>query len=237
VTLPAGFPSSAGPARDAAILAAVRAGDTTYEWANVTTAAGEHTGVFNVLADGLKLGGVRLAGSAALCQQIADVLGASLATPRLLDEAWMQAALRIAPAIIVPNSSDTITMAQHSAKIDAATAASSEVSGLVMPVGKPWVLARAISEARAALYGWQSGQPIPGVPLHASPATPGVYVVQPLSGVHAPDYVDYSSSVWLVSRTCSVDGVQRDLWDVLRDPALASLCSHEGALTVVRQPG
>jgi hypothetical protein len=234
VSLPDLFPSGAGPLRDAAILAAVRAGTIEYAWSAVTTSYGSHSATFQVFSDGLKLGGVRLTGSASLCQQVADLLNCCLPTPRLLDEAWLQAGLRIPPAIISPNSSDTATLVRASEMIDAAGGSAAE---LVMPIGKPWVLAKAISQERACLYGWQSSTPIPGVPLYGSPATPGVKVVQPLSPAHAPDYVDYSSAIWLVSRNCTVDGDQKDLWAVLQDPALAPLCSHEGALSVVRQPG
>lgn len=233
--LPAGFPTSAGPARDAAILAAARGGQLEVSWSPVTMSFDDHTATFQVTADGVKLGGVRLAGSANLCQQVADILGASLATPRLLDEAWLQAGLQIPPQIVAPNTSDTSAMVKHSSLIDAAGGLTT--SGLVMPVGKPWVLGKGVSEARAALYGWQSEHPIPGVVLRPSPATPGVWVIQALSYAHDPSYVDYSSSLWFVSRECVVDGVTRDLADVLRDASLAPLASHEGVLSNLRQPG
>jgi hypothetical protein len=46
-----------------------------------------------------------------------------------------------------------------------------------------------------------------------------------------------SQTCVLVARLCSVDGVDRDLHDILKDPALASLASHEGVVRVLRQPG
>lgn len=231
--LPEDFPPTAGSARDAAILAAARAGLLEVEWVPVTTSYGEHTAIFQVCRDGVKLGGVRLAGSATVCQQVADILGASLGTPRLNDEAWIQST-KIAVQTISPNTTDTPTMVQHSSMIDAAA---SGMTGLVMPVGKPWCLSKNLTTIKAALYGWQSEVKVPGVTLRPSPATPGVWVVQELSTAHNPGYVDYSSSIWLVARQCVVDGVARDLWDILRDPSLAPLASHEGALPFVRQPG
>jgi len=238
------FPANAGAARDAAILAAVHAGDTTYTWASIVMDHGQHTGTFQVFADGLKLGGVRLAGSARLCQQVADVLGACLPTPRILDEAWLQAYLKIPPQTIWPNTIDTATMVKHSAMIDVACAGVPDGS-LVMPIGKPWCLCKDATPQKSALYGWQSVAPVPGVRdgknvpdiRVKSPATPGVFVIQGFSTAHNPDYVDYSSSIWLVSRSCVVDGVTRDLVDILRDPELAPLVSHEGVLVNVRQPG
>jgi hypothetical protein len=235
MSLPSDFPSNAGPARDAAILAAVSAGQVEYTWSPVRTSYGDHTAVFQVFSDGLKLGGVRLAGSATLCQQVADSLNCCLATPRLLDEAWIQANVQIPPATL-PVSADTATMVLHSTTIDGYAGAASGAQGLVMPIGKPWVLAKGSTSDRASLYGWQSSRPVGNVKLYSSPATPGVRVIQPLSQAHAPDYVDYSSSIWLVSRNCTVDGILRDLTEVLRDASLAPLASHEGALVNVRQP-
>ena len=235
MSLPAGFPPLAGPARDAAILGFARTGDLACVWSPITVSVGEHTATFSVCQNGVSLGGVRLAASAALAQQVSDVLQCSLGTPRLLDEAWLQATIQIPPAIVVPNTSDTAAMVTHSEKVDGY--AGSSGGSLTMPIGKPWVLAKAATASQAALYGWQSSSAISGVPLYKSPATPGVHVVQPLSTAHATDYVDYSSSLWFVSRDCTVDGADRDLWDILKDPVLALLASHEGPLVNVRQPG
>ena len=242
MSLPADFPAHAGAERDAAILAAVNDGEATYEWATIVTGYKDHTGSFNVFRDGLKLGGVRLAGSAQLCQQVADVLGACLPTPRILDEAWLQAAVQIPPATIYPNDNTTAMMVRHSAMIDAAVTAAGG-TGLVMPVGKPWCLKKITPKGYAALYGWQSATPVPGVKDRQyvedirvrSPATPGVYVIQPFATPHFSTYVDYSSSIWLVSRTCVVDNVTRDLADVLKNAELAPLVSPEGILTNPRQ--
>jgi hypothetical protein len=231
--LPSGFPSSAGPARDAAILAALSAGQCTWNWTPITSTYAGHTGTFYVMTSGLSLGGVRLAGSAFLCQTIADMLGACLTTPRLLDLAWLQG-YQIPPQIVSPNTTSTASMVKESALVDAASAGAG--SGLVAPIGKPWVLSRNITSSRAALYGWQSKVPVGLATLVASPATPGVKVIQPLSTAHDVHYVDYSSSVNLVRRACYVDNAPRDLYDVVQDPVLSALVSHEGALPT-RQPG
>ena len=91
MTLPSDFPPKAGPARDAYILKAVDDGLITARWTPITSTANGHTATFYVLADALTLGGVRLSTSATLLQKIADKLGASLMTPRLLDLAHQQA--------------------------------------------------------------------------------------------------------------------------------------------------
>ncbi len=62
-------------------------------------------------------------------------------------------------------------------------------------------------------------------------------MVQPLSvGAHDVGHVDYSHTVCLVSRRCTVDGVARDLESVLRSPQLAHLVSDEGPMRVTRHP-
>jgi hypothetical protein len=71
---------------------------------------------------------------------------------------------------------------------------------------------------RVAIYGWHDlrGRPI-----------------QPLSTVHFAEYADYSHGVRLVAATMVVDGQERAVVDVLRDPELAGLLSDEG---VIREP-
>jgi hypothetical protein len=71
---------------------------------------------------------------------------------------------------------------------------------------------------RVAIYGWHraSYQPI-----------------QPLSTVHGARYADYSHGVRLVSTEVYVNGQPRSIFDVLRDPQLASVLSAEGPIARV----
>jgi hypothetical protein len=233
MALPPGFPAKAGPARDKAILDAVRSGQASWTWSPVTSQRDGHTLVMQVMTDGLKLGGVRLAGSANLCQTIADMLGACLQTARINDLAWQQAKVQIPPGNMWPNDTDTATLVRETDKLDGYIAGR---TGLVAPVGKPWVLSKSMSAKRATLYGWQSATPIAGIPLYKSPATPGVQVIQPLSAAHDLNFCDYSSLANLVARQCTLDGQPDDLARILQDPSVAQLASHEGVIPV-RQPG
>lgn len=72
---------------------------------------------------------------------------------------------------------------------------------------------------RVAIYGWHrpDGRPI-----------------QPVSLVHEASYADYSHGIRWVSSTMVVDGVERPIADVARDPDLAELVSDEGPLATVR---
>ena len=55
-------------------------------------------------------------------------------------------------------------------------------------------------------------------------------LIQPLTIVHVDWYVDYSHGIRLVKRLILLDGIPRDIRDVLKDPGLAPLLSHEGAI-------
>jgi hypothetical protein len=114
---------------------------------------------------------------------------------------------------------------RHHARLEAELAGR---TGLVA-AGKDWVLCRRLAPApgRAVNYRWPlARRGRPGV-------TPGVRVVQPLGLAHDVDdveHVDYSQFCRLVRRHCELDGSEVDFGDVLADPALASLPSHEGPL-------
>lgn len=218
------LPPQAGPARDAAILSHIEAGDFEVSWAQVQSGPA----VFNVFADALKIGGVRISCSATVLQKIADLLGCMLLTPKISDLCFLQAR-QVPPLPISPNSTDTATMIRESQLLD------QHAGGFISPVGKPWVLSNKITPTRAALYGWQSNAPIGNIPLYAG-VTPGVRVIQPLSTAHDPSYTDYAMLCVLMSKTCTLDGQVFDTGALLQGPH-ASLGSHEGPLHVLRQPG
>jgi hypothetical protein len=63
-----------------------------------------------------------------------------------------------------------------------------------------------------AIYGWHKpdGKPI-----------------QPLYTGHVDWYVDYSHGIRLVSRTVTLDGKERDLFDVLADPKTCAIVGED----------
>jgi hypothetical protein len=249
------LPPNAGSLRDAVILAAIEQGDIKPRWTRIRSEVRGHVGEFDVLADALTLGGIRLSTSAKTMQTIADKFASLLMTPKLLDLAFVQAPRKIAPETLSPNDS-TWAMVTESKAIDTALTNLAQrggpESGAVAPFGKHWVICKALEKIKvvtgkpvyAALYGWpvapeyqQSFLKLhPGVSLHKG-VVPGVLVIQPIATPHDFSYEDYAMTTHMVRRACKVDGKARDLVDVLRDPELAWLASHEGPLSVVRQPG
>lgn len=200
---------------------AVRAGHAEYDWVPLDV---DRLRLW-VFADALKVDGVRVSVTAQEAQQVADLVGGVLPTPRIEDLIWQRAAVRIPP---FPGDVTRRTAAQHSADIDRAIAGR---PGMVATVGKSWCLSNKLSSAVAMNYGWHGGSTGPSVSL------PGVRVWQTPGTRHNPRHRDYSQTLRLCRRRCLVDGLEADLRDVLSDPLLAPLVSHEGPLRVVRQPG
>lgn len=179
-----------------------------------------------VFADALKVNGIRVAVTAQEAQEVADVLGALLTTPRIEDLIWQQADVRIEPH---PGDVVRKTAAQHSAEIDRDLAGR---TGLIVTCGKSWVLTNALRPGRAANYGWHGT-----AAAYPSATIPGIKVWQPLGTAHNAAHRDYSQTLRLVRRACEVDGRNADLGMVLQDPELARHVSHEGPLRLLRQPG
>ena len=233
-------PAQDSPARDAWLLSHIQAGEGEATLQEITVEANGHLGRFYVFAEPLKLGGVRINASAALQQQIADALGCVFLTPRLADLVFANRSVTL-PPMPRPITSSTAAMIEQSDKVGAAVPPGA--SGIVDTEGKYWVLVKSLFSAsakaarKAANYGWHfEGSSFQGLKGEPTVSLPGVRVIQGVGTVHNDQHTDYSQIVRLVSRTCEVDGQQRDLADVLMDPDLAPLVSHEGPLPGWRQP-
>ncbi len=239
------LPPNAGPERENAILSLVKQGLFEASWASITSQVGVNTAEFQVFSDAMKIEGVRVNVSAETAQMVADMLGCSLLTPKLADLMWVQRQVTLTP-FPRPITATTAAMFAHSAQIDAALIAQGNPKGLIQTVGKHWVIDQALatSPGRAMNYGWHfSGSNYQGIAGEATAsllkAANGSYVrmIQGRGTAHDMHHVDYSQICVLVSRSCKVNGVDMDLHDVLKDPHLASLASHQGVLSVLRQPG
>ncbi|WP_437774294.1 hypothetical protein [Sorangium sp. So ce1097] len=229
------LPERAGAAREDAVLEAVQGGLLApICWVPVHSQHGEHRATFLVSADALRIGdaqdSVRINASARTTQRIADLLGCVMLTTRLCDLVWQQASVRIPPCIGAPDPAmaSTSRMLEHHRRVEERVAGR---AGLIENVGKHWVLTNRLAgrRDRAANYGWYDPKAAHRYGQHA--------LWQPLGLAHDMDHVDYSQVVRLVRRQCTVDDAERDLLDVMTDPALAGLVSSEGPLRVLRQPG
>lgn len=239
------LPPQPGPARDAAIISYIEGGQYETSWSEVTSTSGGHTGTFRVLADALKIEGVRITMSAYLEQTVADMVGATLLTTKLADLIFAQRTLTLSPHTQKPDATmvNTAVMIAQSQWIDAQLAAANfSGDGIVSTVGKSWCLSNILvntpsAAGRAINYGMHFIGSFLGQTWAPSVTLPGVRVVQNPGWAHSPQEVDYSQNCLLVARTCFVDGVSRDINDIYQDPTLSGLVSAEGPLKVLRQPG
>jgi hypothetical protein len=234
------LPAQPGPARDAIILDHIRSADYDVSWGTITSDVNGHHGEFRVFTDALKIAGVRITMSAYLAQQVADMLGCSLLTAKIADLIYAQRAVTLLPHTQTPNATmvSTAVMVAQSEWIDGQVAAAGGGGGIIQTVGKHWILdnlftTNPATAGKAINYGWHLDVPtFQGATWPTSVTLPTVHVVQSRGWAHSAQEVDYSQNTILISRDCVVDGVKRDLWDVFKDPNLASLVNAGGPLSV-----
>ena len=242
-------------ARDAYVLQCIREGKFEQDWMPLTHMEGENTITLYVMVDALKVDGVRVSVTAELAQQIADMTGALLLTPKVADLIYHYSAFKPGPQ---PGEC-TNTLARvkaHSKAVDAALARYTTYDPTTNPivgcVGKHWVLSDTLPGKfsygfpQAENYGWhfQGGttyQGIKGYPCVSGLKDPSTglvyYVIQDDADAHNMKHGDYSQDLVLMQELCDVNGEQRLVVEVLADPVLAHLISHTGVLRTTRQPG
>lgn len=216
-----------------------RASYDDIDWTIVSVPIAGKVVEFAVMNDALKIDGVRVVAGARVAQLVADKLGLSLPTPKMVSLAWRSASVKLRPHPR-PISRSSADVVAHSEAVDAELAGR---VGLVDNAGKWWVLvnALALKHGKAANYGWlvPPGEVVAGK-WKGIPLDRGVLaelVIQSIGTAHGPEQDDYSQTIRLVESDVRVDGETRSLADVLADPELCGALSHEGPLLVTRQPG
>lgn len=148
--------------------------------------------------------------------KIATQLGCTLPTPKLVDAIDAAADVRLEPRPLTEARDSLATFVQHHQIIEAQFAG--KRYGLMSGIKKDVVITNQLLEspAKVAIYGWRK---LDGKPI------------QPLTTVHKSSYVDYSHGIRLVSRVVMLDGKERLIEDVLKDPKLYVLLSDEGPVS------
>jgi peptidoglycan hydrolase-like protein with peptidoglycan-binding domain len=224
------------PQREQAILDEIRKGNVpgflrNFQQLELSARGSDgqmHTATVKVLPDYLAIGSdedfVRIPMSSLTAQQIADAFGCVLPTRKLVDEVYRQSDVKLTPIPMKPTSQmmSNEYYLQHQRKIEAQRAGK-PLGALTSGHKKDVVLSNVLDAKpdRVAIYGWHqpNGKPI-----------------QPLSTVHENTYADYSHGARLIGGTMVVDGVERSVADVLRDPVLSALLSDEGPIRNPRIP-
>jgi hypothetical protein len=246
--------------RDAYILQRVREGEFSLDWAPIELEEDGFKVILYVQADALKIEGVRINVTAEMSQQIADMTGAVLLTPKVADLIYHFAAFRIEPHPQTWNNT-TQGMIDHSKAIDAALAAYTTYgmanTPLIGVTGKYWTLSNTLlgSDGKPRIaqgfpvamnYGWHflGGSSFKGIPGYEcvshlrDPSTKEVYhVIQDAATAHNSKHGDYSQTHRSMADVLIVNGENMATVDALRHPVIGKMLSHEGPLHVVRQPG
>ncbi len=157
-------------------------------------------------------------------RKLAQAWGFYIPTPRMVDTIYQQAERVIWPKTFRPGPEmgSMATIQAHNDWISAQRYLYGDQEVLTAGHKKDIVVSRRLYQQtdRIAIYGWQNirdGEPI-----------------QPLSLWHGERYADYSHGIRLVARWVLVDGEIMPLSQVLADPKLAGLLSHEGTLDLER---
>jgi len=193
----------------------------------------EHQVTFWVAPDYLAVGSdedyLHVPLSPQTAQRIADLLDASLPTPFMVDQVWRAAGSRLAPQRIPPQDSvQSVRTVGHFVRHTSVIQGQrmlKHVSPDAFVAGhkKDIVLSPEVqaNPGNVAVYG-----------MHGTDGTP----TQGLSATGRSEWVYYNHGVRLVDRRILVDGVEEDLVQLLRDPALARLLSTVGPLERPRYP-
>jgi hypothetical protein len=152
-------------------------------------------------------------------QTIADATDTSLITPKLSDEIYRHAELKLEPKPLTKDRDATATFYQHH-QIIQQQRGEKPLGLLLAGIKKDVVLTNRLKEKpnRVAIYGWHnpSGKPI-----------------QPLYVGHTHWHVDYSHGIRLMSQRMIVDGQPMQVRDVLQHKHLCALLSNEGPIDAV----
>jgi hypothetical protein len=155
-------------------------------------------------------------------QAIADRLDCVLPTPKMVDDIYAHATVKLTPAPIPPSPAmTTVAVFLRHNEMVRAQCGVRPPGALVAGHKKDVVIANRVfkTQGKVAIYGWHK---IDGKPI------------QPLYIGHRASWVDYSHGIRLVSRRLLVDGKAKTIEEVLADPALAILLSNEGVVLKTR---
>lgn len=153
-------------------------------------------------------------------QKIADLYGATLPTPKLVDNIYQNCELKLAPVTYVPvgNQNELVPkFVEHNNAIETQRInAGAPMGTLIGGTKKDVVISNKITDParpnNVCIYGWHqlNGQPI-----------------QPLTNIHINTYVDYSHGIRYINNQVTLDTSLVDIRAILMDPVKYAIFSNE----------
>jgi len=161
-------------------------------------------------------------------QALADSLGCTLPTRKIVDAIYTAAPLKLAPAPIPPSPAMTsvLIFSNHNALVRAQREAA--LASRRLPLGtlvaghkKDVVISPKLAAlpGKVAIYGWHQTNGVP---------------IQSLYLGHTDTWVDYSQCSRLVQEQMTVNGHAKMVSEILADPKQASLLSDDGVIAEPR---
>ncbi len=163
-----------------------------------------------------------------IATKIADSIGCTLPTRKMVNDIYAQASLKL-PPLTIPASGTMTTVqafAQHSNMVYAQRSGSVTTYPLGTLVGgdkKDVVISNQIytTANRVVIYGW-----------HTSIGNP----IQPMSSVHADTYMDYSHGMRFIQNSVIYNGTPTTVKAILQSSTLNALLSDEGVINPPEYP-
>jgi hypothetical protein len=190
-----------------------------------------HAVIYEVTPDYLCIGSnedfCRIPMGPITAQKLANLFGASMPTPKLVDDIYFNADVKLAPVTYTPvgNQNELVSkFVDHNSAIEAQrVAAGRPLGALVGGIKKDVVLSNNIAIPANAnhviIYGW-----------HRLDGT----AIQPVYSGHINSYVDYSHGIRFINMQMLIDSVVMTSTQVLTSPILYKLLSNESG--VMPQP-
>ena len=194
----------------------------------VSVSGGGHTATYYVSPDYLAIGSdtdyFLEPATPLLAQRLADLLGCTLPTRKMVNQIWTNAAVKMNPQPIAP-SGEMITVPVFASnnvmvRTQRNTFTNSQPLGALVSGDKKDVVISTLIYSNL-----QTGVPKPVV-IYGWHYTNGA-PIQPLYNGHEETYADYSHGIRFVQMNLTVGGVANTVTNVLANPALASLLSDE----------
>ena len=165
-----------------------------------------------------------------LAQQIADQIGCTLPTRKMVNDIWTTATVHLSPSPIAPSPQMTTVpvFATHDSTVwvqRSAVLTTHPLGELVGGDKKDVIISNHIygnpSPGRVVIYGWHytSGSPI-----------------QPLYYGHEETYADYSHGIRMVQLACTMNGAATTVNSILTSSTYNSVLSDEGLIATPRYP-
>ncbi|MBC7696036.1 MAG: T9SS type A sorting domain-containing protein [Burkholderiales bacterium] len=160
--------------------------------------------------------------------KIADSIGCTLPTRKMVNDIYAQATLKLPPLTIPASGSMTTVQAfdQHNSMVYSQRSASLTAYPLGTLVGgdkKDVVISNMIytTANRVVIYGW-----------HTSVGNP----IQPMSNVHSDTYMDYSHGMRFIQNDVLYNGTPTTIKAILQSSVLNPLLSDEGVINPPEYP-